>query len=60
MYEPMTNVKDVTDLLSRYDIDPDEVEERLQVMSLLHSQSKQQAGWGKDPFASTTADTWMM
>ncbi|GAB5586448.1 hypothetical protein Unana1_01348 [Umbelopsis nana] len=57
MYEPMTNVKDVTDLLSRYDIDPDEVEERLQVMSLLHSQSKQQAGWGKDPFASTTADT---
>jgi hypothetical protein len=55
MHEPVINGKVASALLDRYDIDADEVEERLQLMSLHHNQSNQ-AGWGADPFANTTTD----
>jgi hypothetical protein len=47
------DLDDATGLLNRYEIDADEVEERLQIMSLHHNQSNQ-AGWGVDPFANTS------
>jgi hypothetical protein len=55
MQVPVVDTKDVAHLLHRYEIDADEVEERLQVMSLHHNQSNQ-AGWGVDPFANTSSD----
>jgi hypothetical protein len=50
---PQQDMKEFADLLSRYEVDPKEIEERLQVMSLHHNQSNQ-TGWGADPFATTT------
>ncbi|KAI9281259.1 PIN domain-like protein [Umbelopsis sp. AD052] len=46
------DLNDAVDLLRNYEIDADEVEERLQIMSLHHNRSNQ-AGWGVDPFANT-------
>lgn len=54
MQKPI-DLNDATGLLHRYEIDADEVEERLQIMSLHHNQSNQ-AGWGVDPFANTSTD----
>lgn len=52
MKTPQRNNDAIANLLSRYEVDPNEIEEKLQVMSLHHNQSNQ-AGWGADPFATT-------